>query len=154
MKKTLPIILLAAVIIAGGGFYGGMKYGQTKGLQGFAGGDFQELRNLSPEERQQRFQELGANADSASGGMRGASRIGLGGVAGEIIAKDEQSITVKLPDGGSKIVFFSDSTDIAKFATGTKDDLEVGETIMVNGKTNEDGTITAQSIQIRPAASQ
>ena len=121
-----------------------MKYGQGKGLNSFSRADFQ---NLSPEERQQRMQQTGT-----AGGFRtmGGNNRGNGFVSGEIISKDDASITVKLPDGGSKIVFFSDSTSITKSTDGAFDDLETGKTIMVNGTTNSDGSVTATNIQVRP----
>jgi len=72
-------------------------------------------------------------------------------VMGEIIAKDEQTVTVKLSDGGSKIVFFSDTTQIDKFAAGTLADLEIGMTIIANGTANQDGSVVAKTIQLRPA---
>lgn len=147
MKKFFPIIILAIIVVGGGAFYGGMKYGQSKAPQGFTQGDFQNLRNLSPEERQQRLQELGANTGGSrnrTGGQQGG-----GFASGEIIAKDDKSVTIKLRDGGSKIVFYSDTTEIGKIVNGAAADLEIGKTITVNGSPNQDGSLTAQSIQLR-----
>jgi len=145
MKKILPIIIIV-IIVAAGAFFAGMKYGQSKGSS-LSRGNFQDFANMSPEEREQRMQQMGANV----GGIRGGNR-GNGFASGEILSKDDKSITVKLPDGGSKIIFFSDTTEVGKFVDGTPTDLEVGKTVMVNGTTNQDGSITAQSIQLRPAS--
>jgi len=146
MKKILPIVIIA-VIVAAGSFFAGMKYGQSKNSGAFSQRGFQNFDNLSAEERQQRVQQMGANV----GGRIRMGQEGGGFAGGEIISKDDKSITVKVPDGGSKIVFFSDTTEIGKFVDGTPSDLEVGKTVTVIGKTNEDGSITAQSIQMRPA---
>ncbi len=144
MKKTLPIIIGLIILVGAGAFYGGMKYGQSKSSAarrdmgaGFA--------NLSPEERQQRMQQFGAGA----GGLRGM-RSGDGFASGEILAKDETTITLKLQDGGSKIIFYATSTPLIKFSAGTIDDLKIGENITVTGMANQDGSITAESIQLRP----
>jgi len=67
-----------------------------------------------------------------------------------VISKDEKSLTIKLPDGSSKIVFFSDSTEISKTTEGTIDDIEIGKQIMVSGDQNSDGSITAKTIQLSP----
>ena len=134
-KKIIPIII-ALIIIGGGTFYGGMKYGQSKNpLSNFSR---QNSQNLSQEQRQQLFQG------------RTMRETGTNFLTGEVIAKDEQSLTIKMPDGGSKIIFFSDSTEISKFVNGASNDLEVGKTISVNGTTNQDGSLTAESIQLRP----
>lgn len=143
--KKLILFIIVLIIAVGGAFYGGMKYGQSK-----VAGNFANLRNLSPEERQQRFQEMGAGI-TGSFGNRTGNQSGAGFVNGEIISKDNQSITVKLRDGSSKIVFYSGMTEISKFASGSSGDLEVGKTVMINGTANQDGSITAQSIQLRPA---
>lgn len=152
MNKLIPIIIAVAVIVGGGAFYGGMKYAEGRSPAGqFSRGNFQELQNLSPEERQQRLQELGANAGAGfRGGAGGSQRSGGGFTVGEIISKDEKSVTIKLQNGGSKIIFLSDSTEITKSAAGTLGDLEVGKNISVNGTANSDGSVTAQSIQLRP----
>lgn len=142
MKKTLLIVIVVAVVVGVGAFYGGMKYGQSKasasaqGTRGFA--------NLSPAEQQKRLQQMGSGSARLGNGQSGADFVN-----GEVIAKDDQSITVKLRDGGSKIIFYSDGIDIGKFVSGNPNDLEISQTVIVNGKTNSDGSITAQSIQIR-----
>jgi hypothetical protein len=132
MAKKIILIIIVSIIIVGGAFYGGMKYAQSKMPQGFA-----------------QRQQLGASA-IGSLNERTGDRAGVGFVAGEIITKDEKSITVKLQDGGSKIVFLSGSTEIVKSASGTSNDLEVGKTVMINGTANQDGSLTANSIQVRP----
>lgn len=142
MKKTLPIFIIILMVAAGGAFYGGMLYGKsTKTVRG----NFQDFANLTPEQRQQRLQEMGVNGGGRVGGGQGG-----GFVAGEIITKDDKSITIKLRDGGSKIIFFGTAIEVSKFTNGVASDLEVGKTVSVSGVANSDGSITAQSIQIRP----
>jgi len=148
VKKTLLILIVLILLVAvgGGAFYGGMKYAQSKASKAFSQGN---LQNLSPEERAQRFQQMGLGNGLGNG--RSGNRTGANFTAGEIIAKDDKSITVKMQDGGSKIVFYSETTEVGKFATGTANDLEIGKTVSVSGTSNQDGSITAQSIQMRPA---
>lgn len=144
------IVAVSLIVVGGGCFYGGMKYDQHKNsasasLANFSGrGNF---GNMTDEQRQQMAQRFGADGAAASGGQR--VRATGGGIAGEIISKDEQSITIKLPDGGSKIIFYSDSTKITKFSDGSKDDLSVGASISANGSANSDGSISAQNVQVR-----
>ena len=119
---------VVAIILMAGAFYGGMTFGQGKrGSSNFPGGQNQGVS------------------------IRGNKQGGAGFNSGEIISKDDKSVTIKLPSGGSKIILFSPSTEVGKFVTGTSADLEIGKTIMVQGSANQDGSVTAQSIQIRPA---
>src|SRR3990167_3885246 len=107
MNKLITIVIATVVVVGGGAFFGGMKYAESKSPRNrVSQADFQNLQNLSPEERQQRFQELGANVGAGfRGGVGGSQRGGGGFTAGEIISKDDKSVTVKLQNGGSKIVF-------------------------------------------------
>ena len=72
-----------------------------------------------------------------------------GMISGEVISKDEQSISIKLRDGGSKIILFSTSTVITKGSQGGIDDLTIGSQIMAVGSQNKDGSITARNIHLR-----
>jgi hypothetical protein len=147
MDKKLLIFLLAVIVVGVGAFYGGMKYTENKSLQSrFSQADFQNLRNLSLEEKQQRLQQFGISGTGFNGGQRGVG----GFVNGEIILKDDKSITIKLRDGGSKIVFYSDATKIEKFLNGVIADLETGKLAIVSGKVNSDGSIIAETIQLHP----
>jgi len=132
-KNTNKIIGMVAIIILVGAtsFYGGMKYGQGTNPS----------RNRMTGQLPGQFQGRNAN-DNTKGNINFA--------VGEIINKDDKSITIKLQDGGSKIIFYSTSTTINKMADGTTDDLTVGQTVTANGTANTDGSVTAQSIQVRP----
>ena len=146
MKKNHYIAVLAIVIIVGGGaFYGGMQYGarKTKATQIAARGNFGGQRSSAGAQGGQNGGQRMAGGANASGGF----------VNGSIISKDDKSITVKSQDGSSKIIFFSDSTTIGKATSGSVSDLATGQQVMVNGKANSDGTISAQNIQIRPTQS-
>jgi hypothetical protein len=141
-NKMVGMMVGALVVGVGGGFYGGMHYAQ-KTAQDTRG----QFANLSPEERQARMAQVGGTGVRA--GARGGA-IGGGMVMGEVISKDAQGITVKLPDGGSKIVFMSGSTGVMKTASGTPEDIAVGTQVSVSGTANPDGSVSAQTVQIRP----
>lgn len=142
MKKILPIII-TAVVVGGACFYGGLKYQQNVNTQTIAAQRAQRTAGLD-------------NFGTGTGQRNGTQRMagGAGGfTGGQIISKDAQSITVKSSDGSSKIVFFSDTTKIMKSAESSSDDLVTGEQVTINGAANPDGSITAQTIQLRPATS-
>lgn len=123
-------MLLVAIILVGGSFYGGMKYAQAKGVV---------VNRNSPMAGQFR-------AGQGIGGMRNGQ--GAGVTVGQILSNDNTSLTIKLPDGGSKIVFYNNSTNITKNTPGVSGDLKVNENVIVNGVANSDGSINAQSIQL------
>jgi hypothetical protein len=134
MNKLIVIVITTAVVVGGGSFYGGMKYAENKAVS----------------DRQQRIQQFGGSGTGFRNGGSG-NRTAGGFASGEILSKDDKSITIKMRDGGSKIVFLSDSTEITKSAEGTLSDIEIGKNVSINGTANSDGSITAQTIQLRPA---
>jgi len=141
-KITFGVVGLA---VAGAVFWGGMKYGQARVVMPGNG---------------TRLAQFGANGQmmernggtNLAGNRQGGAR-DAGFLTGEILSKDEKSITVKLAYGSSKIVFTSASTTVSKMSSGTMADLSVGTGVMIQGTTNSDGSLTAQFVQIRPAES-
>ncbi len=141
-KKIIIKIVIAAIIAGGAGFYGGMLYGQSTGANSRAG-----------------LSRQGAGFAMGTGQRGGGVQPDAGFSGGEIIKKDDSSITVKLnnarlPDGqgSSQIILFSDATKVTKSAEGSAADLIVGGQVTVTGSKNQDGSLTAQSIQIRPTS--
>lgn len=128
MKNIVMIILM--ILIAGGAFFAGMKY--QGGKQPALSGQFNGSRNRM--------------------GLGAGNRAGFRPVSGEIISADSNSITVKLQDGGSKIVILSDKTQINKAETASKNELKTGVKVAVFGTDNSDGSVTAQNIQLNPVS--
>lgn len=125
-------MIIGAIVVAVLVFYGGMKYGQSTG--GIASN--------------QTSARTGGYA--GTGGGARALRGGGGIISGSVIAVDATSMTVKLNDNtGNRIIFFGASTPIMKSVSGIAADLVVGKTVMVTGQPNTDGSINAQSVQIR-----
>jgi hypothetical protein len=133
-KNNMTIGAVAGIVLLGASFWGGMAYAKSASpMRGSFG------------------QGMGANgAQFAGRGGTGAAAV-RGITAGEILAKDSTSITIKMQDGSTKIVLISGSTSVMKQASGTQDDLSVGTQVTVTGPVNSDGSVTASAVQIRPA---
>jgi hypothetical protein len=84
------------------------------------------------------------------GGARGAGGSGAGGfTAGTVMSIDSQSITLQLMNGNSENVFYSSSTQIIVPQPASISSIKAGNTIMVGGTPNSDGSVTATTIQVR-----
>lgn len=126
MKNVKTLYVIIAIVLVGvGAFFGGMQYQKSQ--------------------RTSRNGQLGGQGQFTN-------RAGQNGrpVSGSIISSDSNSITVKLTDGSSKIILFSGTTVVNKQAAGSQADLKTGERVLVIGKENSDGSITADSISLNP----
>jgi hypothetical protein len=132
-KHSMALVCVIVAIIFGAlGFFSGMKYTDYLRTQGHGSG-FRQFQG-------------GANSGQIQ------NRNGLGGrpITGEVISKDDKSITVKTQDGGSKIIILSNTTIYSKTSEGTIQDITVGENVGVFGTENSDKSMTAQNVQINP----
>jgi hypothetical protein len=128
-KKIICGVVGVIVLIAA--FYAGMVYGkgqmpargQRSGIQTFNGGQ--------------------------NGGMGGRNFGGLSN--GQVIAKDDKSITISVMGGGSKIILLDTNTKISKPVDAALSDLTIGSQVSVTGTPNSDGSVNAQAVQIRPS---
>ena len=144
-NNIIAPVLIVALVVGGGAFYGGMKYAQAHPVTGsgmMEGG---------------RAFRTGAGGPGAGGaGNQFGQGRGMGGAAsgfvmGEVVSRDATSLTLKIRDGGSKIVLYSTSTRIGKMTEGAMSDLTPGTEVTVMGTNNQDGSVTASQLQIRPA---
>jgi len=133
-NNNIVIIAVVALIVGAAGFFGGMKYQQSKGGANFS-------------------RQFPGGTNNRQGATNNQARLGGNGrpVTGEILSLDDKSITIKLQDGSSKIVLIPDSAIISKTDQGSKSDLKKGDKVGVFGTDNTDGTITAQNVQLNPA---
>ncbi len=137
MNKTIGVLSVCILVAGIGGFFGGMQYQKSKSPMQFGNMMNSGATGMTQQGRM------------GQGGTMGRFAGGAGFTSGEILSKDESSMTVKLMDGGSKIVLFSASTTVMKATEVSKDELTVGEQVTVTGAANTDGTVSAQSIQVR-----
>lgn len=137
-KKVTIAVMVTAIIFGALGFGGGVLTTRATGAagagrftgQGIAGGATRDF----------------VGPDGAAG--RG-QRMGGGGVAvGKITEKDDKSFTVKMPDGSSKVVYYSSTTTFDTVSEGSASDLSVDTTVTAMGTATDSGDITAQRVTI------
>jgi len=135
-KKQLPFFIVIAVILMVISFYSGRISApkiEENNFNNYAnqGG---RLSNMS-------------NVPGAGLSRSGGNKANM--LSGELISKDENNLTIKLPDGGSKIIFFSPTTVVSQLSTSTVDSLDIGQNIIANGTLNSDGSLSAFTIDSR-----
>jgi len=130
MNKIIIVALVCLIVAGGAGFFVGRN-------------SFSAMNN-----------SYQMNGGSGGNTQRGQGRF-FGGrngqaVRGKVINSDNNSITVQSNDGTSTIVVVSGSTNYYKSASASKNDINNGDTVMVFGQKNSDGSVTAQMVQLNP----
>ena len=71
-------------------------------------------------------------------------------IFGEIQSIDGDTLVIAAPNGQQTRVQITDTTLIEKNASVEITDLAAGETVMVSGSENSDGSVMARSVQVAP----
>lgn len=126
--------IIAVIALSGIAFYAGMQY-EAHGITASAAPNFSQQSG-----------RFGGGAGTPGGAPRTAQRFG-GATIGSVLSKDQNSMTIKLQNGGSQIVFYTASTSVVKSSPSSIDDVRVNDSVLITGKPNSDGSVSASSIQ-------
>ena len=126
-KKFITTIIISIILIIGAFFLG------------------RSLASSSNSANPNNFPGRTGGMMQGQGNKAGNLGSSLRGVIGSI---DTTSIVIKNQDGSSRIVLLSASTTVSKSVIADISTLIAGDNVMVRGKTNSDGSVTADSIQV------
>jgi hypothetical protein len=128
----VPVAVVLIIVALIGGFFGGMMF----------------QKNQTPS-----FGMMGQNGVRQGGNFAGRSGQNVAAfrpVRGQVLSMINDSMTVKMSDGSTKIVVLSASTAFMQSTKAALTDIKTGDTVNVVGTANSDGSVTAQDIQINP----
>lgn len=139
MFKERMVWIVALLLVAGAGFWGGQQLGVAQGLQ----------------ERQQAMQQFYGNRSGGQNGQgqtQAAGQNGQGGVAGRglfgtVSAINGNDITLSARDGTATTVELSADGKVRKQVDGAFSDIHTGDRVTVMG-TQNGNVFQATAIQI------
>ncbi len=131
-SRNLIAVFIIVILAAVAGFFAGSK---------FQGANFRSGNQTFFQNGEQRTGMM--NGRFGNGNPNGAR-----GGRGQVVDINGNSMTIKLNDGTTKLVNLTSSTTYVKTATASSSDVKTGDTVLVIGTSNSDGSITAQDIQI------
>ncbi len=145
-RAKLPklTLALAAAVLTGGGFLGGLTVGKSSASTG-SGGLPAGLAGGFPGGGALPSGGTGTGGTGTSGGGLPGGFAG-GGTVGTIKLVDGHTIYVQSFSGTITRVSTSGSTRIQVSATGTVKDLQPGQTVVVQGSKRSDGSVAATSV--------
>lgn len=125
MQKNIIVVGVVALLIGiAGGYFGGQA--------------------LTPKRPAGEARGVGANGQfrQATSGPRNTF--------GQIQDINADRLTLKTRDGSSQIILLTSDTTYEKTASATQSDFQTGASVVINGKANPDGSVTATSVQTAP----
>ena len=142
MAKYYLVTAVIVILCSAGAFVAGVKVNGLRwsGLAGMPGESRPQMAQVG--------NRLGGQNPRGAGNNLGSQVSGRMPTMGTILSIDGSSMTLQMPDGSSKIIMLSESTQVHKTSDATQDELEVGINVRVMGAEGDAGTITAQEVQI------
>jgi hypothetical protein len=111
------------------------RFTNGRGAYGFPGGG----QGAGPQNQQ--------GGPQSQQGQQGQGFAGRGLAAGTVTAVDGDTITVKQANGQTVKVKLTGDTQYTVTTKGSKDDVKVGQPIVVTGERGDDGTVSASSVR-------
>ena len=144
MKKAWigVAVVLLVVAVGAGVFWAGMSYGKSQAEQ--------DLVSLMQERMGARGGQF-PGAGQFPQGMQGDTTPSGGGIRGTIEGIEGETLVINSDEGIVKVQT-TDTTLIEKNMPVGVSDLETGEMVIVVGRQNDDGSVTARSIQALQAS--
>lgn len=161
LQVAAGVVLVLA--IAGGAFWGGTLVSVNSARQGVAGSfpgkgpgsagplaqlseeERAKVQAMTPEEAREFMQErMGGEVPGGPGVRAGAPPV----LTGELIAVDEETLTMKLTGGGSATAYLKDDT-VTAFAAGVDEDvLSPGDPVTVLAEPAADNVMNATLVVV------
>jgi hypothetical protein len=144
--SKLSWVLIGGLILCGG-FLLGDRYGKDEG--GGSSGIPGLPAGLSLPAGFDPSALLGGGAGGGTGG--GSTNLPSATTSsGEVVLVSGGKVYVKLPDGSSKAVSITSGTDISTATPADKADIKVGDRVIIDGRTEQNGVIAANAIVVQP----
>jgi len=149
VRLAVPAAALLAVLLVGAGFWGGATvekhHGSSSGTSGAALAS--RLRSAFASARV----TTGASGAAGAAGASGATGFGFGGgstaaATGTISVVDGKTLYVLTDTGSIVKVVLDPSTAITRDASSTAVGLRPGDTVVVQGSTTSNGSVSASSV--------
>ena len=137
-RVLIGLGILALVLLAGGGgFYYGTSVGEARASQA--------QQQLFQQRMRGQGGQFPGPFQAPQPGQEGGARLG-GGIPGTVEAVEGDTLVVSTQEGTLR-VRTTDTTLIEKYKSVGVEELETGEQVMISGSRNDDGSVTARSIQ-------
>ncbi len=136
LRLKYPTAVLLALLIGAGGLWGGAALQRAHGTSGTASAASNFARLFSSR----------GSSGTARGGFSGFSGASAGAAAGIVTTIEGNTLYVTTASGGLVKVMLGTSTTYTRVAKSTASAMQPGDTVIVQGTKEKNGTVAATSV--------